>query len=123
MSLRERWKCLLGHECCYGMPRDIPLKGLSPKDFVSALQFSPLYHGSQKPENCIFQTAMPEGSKGEGKRRGKKKKGGGGNRREGVLNLSSASRSHLWLDPTPNPSDRHLPFHMFLKTLLVFGSE
>lgn len=77
MSLRLQWerrKCLLGHGCCYGMPRDTLLKGPSPKDFVSALQFSPLYHGSQKPENCIFQTAMPEGRKGEGKRREEKKK-------------------------------------------------
>lgn len=44
------------------------LKGLSPKDFVSSFQFSTLYHRSQKPENCIFQTAMPEGRKRKGKK-------------------------------------------------------
>lgn len=55
-----------------------------------------------------------EGEGREGKEKENKKGKEKGNGIE-IINLSAAGRAHLWLDPTPNPSDRHIP-----EILLVF---
>lgn len=90
-----------------------PIVGPSPKDFASSLKFSPLYLGSQKPEQCYgWGKEKGRGRGGEGRKKKIKKE-----RRKGmeIINLSAAGRAHLWRDPTPNPSDRHIP-----EILLVF---
>lgn len=64
-----------------------PIVGPSPKDFASSLKFSPLYLGSQKPEECYgWGKEKGRGRGGEGRKKKIKKE-----RRKGMEWKSSIS--------------------------------